>query len=341
MPDQLQESSPNIATMDDSPDAEEIGRKLLGERFPSLHSSTIRTLAAQAEVQPISPNLNESEVSQELGKRISSLMSAQFPHLLPKRQGRGKLILVGPSTSKGRWQVSRNNDAERDPGASDEVTDQKLTTYSLRSTASPQNESTNREHEQATERVEHILAALPRRDKETILHLRSVVEVGDSLRETARKAGLHPSQVSRAYEAARRAYKTQIFARRRATPSNHQRSEPYDPRSVAQDVYMQTHDGAVIPYIGQDKRTSVGRNIILRASRRIENSSPLATEFAGRQTASPIKTTDPHNPYPSSSGCAHENRQWLRAGFADLRLTCLSCRTELKQTNPFIAADWP
>jgi hypothetical protein len=341
MSDQLQEYITNLVVQGDSPIPEQIAYELLAERFPTLHSSTVRKLAAQAVMAPVSSDFDVQQIRSELGVRISKLMLSQFPHLLPKRHGRGKPIYVGPNSSRGNSFVSRNNGAELNPEGSSDVTDQKLTEYALRNIASPRNEVINREHEQATDRLDHILAALRPKDREVLLGVQPNIEVEASLRETARQADLHAPEVSRAFESARRADKTQIFIRRLAEPLYQQPSERYNPHFVAHNIYMQIHQGAVLPYIGEDRRTSVGRDIALGAPGRNEKSTRDSSERVVSLTHLPISPIESPNPYPPSSGCAHGTRQWLKAGFADLRLTCLSCQVELKRTNPFVAEKRP
>jgi hypothetical protein len=95
----------------------------------------------------------------------------------------------------------------------------------------------------------------------------------------------------------------------------------------------------MMPCIGvRDKRTSVGIDIVVQELAEVpvqESSNPQSQQSDVEEQAQAQVHASPLNPYPPSNGCSHSERQWLKSGFADLRLTCLSCRAEFDQQNPF------
>lgn len=199
---------------------------------------------------------------------------------------------------------------------------------------SPVNESVLHSQVAAADRIQHIRAGIDQAQQQVLLKVQSVIEPEDSLNMVAEKADLYPTQIARAYESAKRADKFQVFkASRVSKPLAH--AALYAPQVVPREHVMMTHQGAVMPYIGLDKRSSIGIDITPRKSRHKMPSVLWPASVASK--AQPVHSESETEGYACSrtSGCGHLNRQWLRARFADFRLTCLDCKDELGQKNPF------
>jgi hypothetical protein len=159
------------------------------------------------------------------------------PATQPKRRmGRGKLVFV-------KHRRINSPSAELDPEAT-RSTDQTLTELALKSANSESNAAILREREKSADRCHHIKSGLPAKQKAVLTKVLDVVEHADSLREIGRKAGLHATQVSRAFEAAREADKRRIFSKRagRQKPAY----KPYNPRCVPMETVMMPHQGPIL-----------------------------------------------------------------------------------------------
>jgi DNA-binding phage protein len=154
-----------------------------------------------------------------------------------RRMGRGKFVSVE------RRRRDNPRSAELDPETT-RSTEQTLTEISLKSANSDSNAAILREREKTADRCDHIKSGLPAKQKAVLLKVLDVVEAADSLREIGRKAGLHATQVSRAFEAAREADKRRIFFK----PAGHQRRayKPYNPRCVPMETVMMPHQGPIL-----------------------------------------------------------------------------------------------
>jgi hypothetical protein len=152
-----------------------------------------------------------------------------------RRMARGKLVFV-------RHRGDNPRSAELDPEAT-RSTDQTLTEISLKSANSDSNAAILREREKAADRWDHIKSGLPAKQKAVLTKVLDVVEAGDSLREIGRKTGLHATQVSRAFDAAREADKRRIFSERASRQRPH---KPYNPRCVPRETVMMPHQGPIL-----------------------------------------------------------------------------------------------
>ncbi len=170
--------------------------------------------------------------------------------LLPRRrQGRGKLISVDG------W-PSRDSGAEPDP-ESTVSTDQTLSEIALESAESPHNKHIHRAHEEAKDAVEHAVQLATPKSQQVLLRVLQAIEAGESYKE----AGLHQMQVKRAFDEVRHSIEQAARHIKRPPALVSPKLTEYNPRCVAWETYMQTHQGAIITVIGQDKRTSVGLNV--------------------------------------------------------------------------------
>jgi hypothetical protein len=234
------------------------------------------------------------EQTEQKHMTVSINKSPASPATLPKRRmGRGKLVF--PVKYRGRNPRS----AELDPEATTDQVDQTLTKLSLKAVNSDKNSAILSEHEEAADRLAHIESSLPAKQRAVLIKVLAVVEPGDSLREIARNAGLHPPQVSRAFEAAREAEKLRISkqANREKRPPAVSYT-PYHPRGVPMEIVMMPHQGPTLSTIGVPDRWHGSPTISL-----------------------------------PTNGCSHPNRQWLRVGFGGLGLTCLDCKVELERAG--------
>lgn len=303
-----------------------IAIEILKDQWPRLDHRTIETIASQVATQ-------EYESREAVSKKLTTLVGNQFPHLRAQRQRRGKLVSVD-----GR--PSHSPSAELDPESTISG-DQRLTEIALQAAEMPTSSAVMRGQEQAADRVEHILVATTPKHREVLERVIEVVEPSDSIREIAKKISSHPAQVTRAFEAARRADKVQIFSaatqRGRRPVVVH---TPKQPSGVPFEVVMMTHQGATITYIGPEMRTSIGRDVPIRTQQSTQVAQPPIQSSQPQGNGNSMNSGangTPRTSGPAADGCKHENRQWLKAGFADLRKTCLDCKIELGRTNPFAA----
>jgi hypothetical protein len=169
------------------------------------------------------------------GKQNGTDRNEAFGAKPKRRMRRGKLVFVRHRGDKPRT-------AELNPEAT-RSTDQTLTEISLRSANSDSNAALLRERQKAADRCEHIKSGLSAKQKAVLTKVLDVVEVGDSLREIGRKAGLHATQVSRAFEAAREADKRRVFSKR---ASRQRPYKPYNPRCVPMETVMMPHQGPTL-----------------------------------------------------------------------------------------------
>jgi len=154
-----------------------------------------------------------------------------------RRTGRGKLVFV-------KHQRNNPRSAELDPEAT-RSTDQTLTEISLKSANSDNNAAILREREKTADRCEHIKSGLPAKQKDALLKvLEAEPEYGESLREIADRVGLHATQISRAFEAARKGDKRWIFFKQASHPRRAYR--PYNPRCVPMETIMMPHQGPIL-----------------------------------------------------------------------------------------------
>src|ERR1700723_2862848 len=106
-----------------------------------------------------------------------------------RRMGRGRLGFIDSP-------VQYTKTAETAPESS-VSTDQALTQISRSSANSDRGQAILNGHEQASGLLDHVLASLPVLHRERLQRILPVVEVTDSLRRTAAKAGLYAPQVER------------------------------------------------------------------------------------------------------------------------------------------------
>lgn len=158
---------------------------------------------------------------------------------LRRRRRRAKLVFM-------RHRGGNLLSAELNPEAT-RSTDQTLTEISLKSVNSDCNRAILREQEKAADSLEHIQRGLTAKQKDVLKKVLDVVEPGDSLREVARKAGLHAPQVSRAFAGAREA---RIFK----LPRRPARYRPYNPRGVPMEIVMMPHQGPILYTIDDPNR---------------------------------------------------------------------------------------
>ena len=209
-----------------------------------------------------------------------------------RRMGRGKLIFVGHRRENPR-------SAELDPEVT-RSTDQTLTELSLGSANSDGSAVILRDQDKAADRLAHIRSGLTAKEKDVLGKVQDVVETGDSLRDIALKADVHAMQVSRAFDAARKADKQQIFKRsNRGERPIANSYRPYNPRGVPMEIVMMPHQGPVLYTIKVPDR---------------------------------VACVQPSHP-AHANGCSHPNRQWFRIGFGGLRLACLGCDAELDRAG--------
>jgi hypothetical protein len=264
------------------------------------------------------------------GEQESSLMEETRAER-PRRAGRGRLVSVDS------WAARASLLDPEFTRTSDEV----LTKIALNSANSESNASIQRSIQQAADDLEHISSVVP---KSSGGLLKRALEVGpgDSLRDTAKRIGAYPAQLSRAYEAGRRAGGWRVFrgSRRNTMPSVPAFVE-YRPPVVPFERVMMTHQGPILSSIGPDLRTCAGSNRLSTANETNPtkpSSKGTDVQHAKANTQEPTVATgnEVAIPFPEINGCKHTLRQWLKAGFADLRLTCLNCRAEFTRMNPFV-----
>jgi hypothetical protein len=240
-----------------------IAKEILVRRYPTLHDSVIETLAQQAVAKPIEPALDGRQVKAEIDKRITQIIQAQFPHLIPRREGRGGFITVGGAPPRGTKRAREDHQSEIDPEHSTDIADARLSKYALDSTASPQSVSAQDGRERAQDLVEEALQQLSPVNQVALGKILDVIEPEDSLREIARKSGLHPPQVSRALNEARDALEGKKPRRPVDTsqPSEQSRVEglEFNPPTVPAEHRMRVHDGAMMP-AWADLRTTPSSN---------------------------------------------------------------------------------
>jgi len=245
----------------------EVAQNILSERCPSLSLSTIEKLAEQAFAKPIEPSLNEQQLKRELGKRITKLIRAQFPHLMPKRHGRGLLITVGPVLLRGAKRAGDDHSAEADPESSTNSTDGKLSALAFKNRTLPvdygfnlQEEDRREERQHAAHRVAQQAEQLSPANARALQKILDVVEPGDSYATLARKSGLFPMQVKRLFDAMRLTAVRDAHHTLPARIKGPAECHPYNPRTVSMADIMRTHDGAVQSLIGYDQRTHPSGN---------------------------------------------------------------------------------
>lgn len=202
--------------------------------------------------------------------------------------GRGELVFV-------RQRRGNSESAELDPEGT-RSTDQTLTELALQGANSDCNATTLRDREKAADRVAHIQRGLSATQNGVLLKARDVAEARDSVRDIARKTDLHPMEVSRAFAAARKADKQEIFKR---TSRQRRLYRPYNPRWVPMEIVMMPHQGPIL----------------------------YSINVPGR-----VASAEQHQA-PHINGCCHPNQEWLRSGFDNLRLTCLDCKAELDRAG--------
>lgn len=236
----------------------QIARDILTDRCPSLLSSNIETLAQQAVAKPIEPALDGRQLKAEIGKRITQIIQAQFPHLIPRREGRGGFITVGGAPPRGRKRATEDHQSEIAPESSRDLTDVKLSRYALNSTRSDHNFSYQRERERAAELVEEVFQQVSPANRAALEKIVETVEPGNSLAEIGRETSLYPTQVKRSLDEARKVLSGDASRRPNSGAATRPRTEgvEYDPPCVATELCMRTHDGATMPYIGADLRTN-------------------------------------------------------------------------------------
>lgn len=201
-----------------------------------------------------------------------------------RRKGRGKLVFVK--------QRNTPRSAELDPEAT-RSTDQALTEISLKSANSDNNAAILREREKAADRCEHINSGLQATQKTVLTKVLDVVEPGDSLGEIGRKAGLHATQVGRAFKAAQEADKRRISSKR----AGHQKRayKSYNPRCVPMEIIMMPHQGPILYTIGvQDRRIGT----VSPANKTPSPERPMALDLSAVQSES----QSPQTKSPAGSG---------------------------------------
>ena len=199
--------------------------------------------------------------------------------------GRGKLVFVRHGRDNPRT-------AELDPEAT-RSTDQALTEISLKSANSDSNAAILRETEKTADRCEHINSGLPAKQRAVLTKVLEVIEPMDSVREIARKAGLHASQVGRAFKAAREADKRRIPSRR----EGHQRRayKPYNPRCVPMEIVMMTHQGPTLYTIAAPDRR-IGT--VSPVNKMPSPNTPMLDLSAVQSESQSVQTTSPASPGP-------------------------------------------
>src|ERR1700722_1223694 len=301
----------------------ELALEILERRWPELDKRTMEVFASQALERPIS----QTDVARELSKRLTKLINAQLPSWRERRQGRGKLVPIRQQDISNRDKPSTELSPE-----TTESTDQTLRRISLDSAESGTNRHILREHERAADDVEHILEGVSPTDRNVLQAVLPTVEAGESLRETAAKAGLHATQLQRAYQGAKRARDIEFFKEKKKPAPSYR---PYNPRGVSREDYNRTPGQATLPYFG-DMRTSVGIDVNPKrnASHRTEPALGGATKIgiSGQENGGPQSAV---NRYPSRNGCNHAGRQWRRKDYAYLELICLGCGIELDRKYAF------
>ena len=125
-----------------------------------------------------------------------------------------------------------------------------------------------------------------------------VVEPADSVREIGRKAGLHATQVSRAFHAARGADKRRISFKRasRRRPAY----KPYNPRCVPMETVMMPHQGPILYTIPVPDRL-IGT--VSPVNKMPSPKTPMALDLSGLQSepqSAQTKSAASSGPEPKS-----------------------------------------
>lgn len=193
-----------------------------------------------------------------------------------RRRRRGKLVFVRNRSDNPR-------SAELNPEAT-RSTDQTLTEISLKSANSNNNAAILREREKANDRLAHIQSSLTAMQKGVLIRVSDGVEPGDSLRDIAQKADLHAPQISRAFDAAKKADRQQIFklaCREKRPPTA--RYRPYNPRVVPMETIMMPHQGPTLYTITVPDRP-IGTAPVM--SKMPSPETPLVPDLLGLQSQS-------------------------------------------------------
>jgi hypothetical protein len=235
-----------------------------------------------------------------------------------QRSGRGAFISVGENENEGSSSLGKSCSSE-----------QILSEMAQYSANSIINENILRAQIAAADRINHIEAGIAPEHRQVLRKVQAVIEPDDSLNEIGRKAGVFPAQITRANDAAKRADKFQLF-RKPKIRKRQMLTATYAPPVVPHERVMMTHQGATLSRIGLDDRSTAGFG---GRPRPADLTSPrVLLSDANNEKRSQLNIVHASS---HTSGCDHPNRQWLPAAFADFRLTCLSCKAELGQKNPF------
>jgi excisionase family DNA binding protein len=241
----------------------EMAKELLRERYHTLSKPVIDGLAHQAVVKPIDQALSETELKRELSKRITALVNSQFPHLTPKRLGRGGLITVGGAPPRGRERAGQDHQAEVDPESTRDIADARLSKCALASSGSAHSISIRRESEKAVDTVEEVFQRVSPTSRAVLEKVLEVSAPGDSLREIGRQTDLMPMQVSRAFKDARDVLEGKKLPRpvlSHTSDGSRKEGVEFNPPTVPAEHRWLIHGGAIISDIGIDHRSSTPSN---------------------------------------------------------------------------------
>jgi DNA-binding phage protein len=205
----------------------------------ALGSSEIERIAVQllAEALP-----NGSDRILEIRKRITKwLCDGGYSEFRQRRISRGRLVLIDDASSMD----------EKDTIG----TDGRLSKANLK-----QQVSIERERSLSRDLVDHAIKSASPKNRQFLLSALSEVEEGDSIGEIARKTGLYPAQIQRAFDGARQATANPARRIKRSVPENGRRSAQFNPRRVRMELCRQVHQGPVIWDFAPSKVTRRARN---------------------------------------------------------------------------------
>jgi hypothetical protein len=303
-----------IATEDQVPSAGprktslEIAAEILEGEWPTIDKRTAEVLAGQSVAQPFM----QEDTFEEISERLTKLVTAQLPNLRKRRKSKGGFYQI-------TWSAAGNKSGEIDP-ESTVAAEQALTQVALNSSASDSNEYIQRGHERAADEMDHILCGVSPRTRMVLQR-----DLEQDSQDYAASEEFGRTERQRAREEARRASEFQIFKQR--PKARRIACKPYNPRGVSMDNYNRTPGEPCLAYIGVDKRTSVGTDIVC-------TKDILCTTNRGSAEADEVRREQPApvtNPYSPSNGCAHENRKLKAASYGYVDVVCSDCNTTLKE----------
>jgi hypothetical protein len=197
----------------------------------ALRETDLLEISEEMLAVPIPGNVSREN---EIKRRITEWVDhSAYSHLKSRRAKRGKLVSAG--------NLART-------GSSDDESDENGEAWLSRANLTQQL-SVERERAHCQDVIHHSLKTATNANRQALLKVLPVVEPGDSVREVARQANLHPAQVQRVFDHVRDAVSEPKLRVKRSVPAA-KVARDYNPGGVRMEDYMMIHRGATISYIG-------------------------------------------------------------------------------------------